>query len=207
MIINIRGTNGSGKTTLVRQLLGADPLPVDLVSYPAPTKKDPKRFRWVEGYGSRDHDFLAVGSYRQGCGGMDTIPSFDLQQQAVAQAASFTPVRIKNVLCEGVLASTVAGSWLTFFEAMQKRDYPVLVAYLDTPVELCLERITARQIAAKGTAREIKVDQVRDKVRAITATRDKFDAAGIRTVTLRHDSAQADLLSALSPASRFGGII
>ena len=74
----------------------------------------------------------------------------------------------------------------------------VLIAYLDTPVELCLERITARQIAARGEAREIKADQVAAKVKAIAATRARFDAAGIRTVLLRHDHAKADLMEALN---------
>jgi len=205
MIINIRGTNGSGKTTLARQLIGPDAQPIDLVQYTSPTKREPERQRFVEGWGSAGPgSFLAVGSYKQGCGGMDTIPSFELQQQAVRVAAQWekngrpiTGDRPEHVICEGVLASTVAGSWLEFFRHFPAGGHNVLIAYLDTPLELCLERITARQIAAKGEAREIKVDQVRDKVRAIEATRAKFDAAGIRTVTLRHDAAQADLMEVL----------
>jgi energy-coupling factor transporter ATP-binding protein EcfA2 len=203
-IINIRGTNGSGKTTLARELIGLDPHPENLVRYNSPTKKEPGRMKWVEGWG-QPGGFLAIGSYKQGCGGMDTIPSFDLQQQAVSAAAWWDRVDShalsgpapRHIMCEGVLASTVAGSWLEFFRRFPVCGHGVIIAYLDTPVELCLERITARQIAARGEAREIKVDQVRDKVRAITATRAKFDAAGIRTVLLRHDHAKADLLAAL----------
>jgi len=205
MIINIRGTNGSGKTTLARQLIEPDPQPIDLVQYTSPTKREPERQRFVEGWGSAGPgSWRAIGSYKQGCGGMDTIPSFELQQQAVLTAARWekngrpiTGDRPENIICEGVLASTVAGSWLEFFRHFPAGGHMVLIAYLDTPLELCLERITARQIAAKGEAREIKVDQVRDKVRAIEATRAKFDAAGIRTVTLRHDQAHADLMEAL----------
>lgn len=202
MIINIRGTNGSGKTTLARQLIGPDAQPVDLVQYPSPTKREPERQRFVEGWG--DTSFLAIGSYKQGCGGMDTIPSFELQQQAVMTAARWekngrpiTGPSPEHIVCEGVLASTVAGSWLEFFRHFPVGGHMVLIAYLDTPLELCLERITARQVAAKGEAREIKVDQVRDKVRAITATRARFDAAGIRTITLRHEHAEADLMEAI----------
>lgn len=190
MIINIRGTNGSGKTHLARQLIGPDPNPVDLNSYPSPTKKEPGRIRRVEGYGG--NGYLAIGSYRQGCGGMDTIPSFEIQQSAIQYALEMG-CAVENVICEGVLASTVAGSWLNFFQSPRIYGERVLIAYLDTPLELCLERITARQIAAKGEAREIKVDLVRDKIKAINATRDKFKAAGIDTVTLRHDRALEDL--------------
>lgn len=197
MIINIRGTNGSGKTHLARQLIGPNAMPIDLVQYTSPTKREPYRQRWVEGWGVPNR-FLAIGSYRQGCGGMDTIPSFDLQQQAVARAVSWHGLsgdRPEHVVAEGVLASTVAGSWLDFLLNYKSQT---IIAYLDTPLELCLERITARQIAAKGEAREIKVDQVRAKVRAIEATRAKFDAAGIRTVTLRYGMPAIDLLEAIN---------
>lgn len=203
MIINIRGTNGSGKTTLARQLIGPDAQPVNLVQYASPTKREPERQRFVEGWGKPD-DFLAVGSYKQGCGGMDTIPSFELQQQAVNNATHSPysgvrsgPPNASHVICEGVLASTVFGSWGDFFLSLKARGDDIIIAYLDTPLELCLERITARQIAAKGEAREIKVDQVRDKIKAIAATRARFDAAGIRTVTLRHEHAEADLMEAI----------
>lgn len=191
MIINIRGTNGSGKTHLARQMIGENPDPVDLNFYDAPTKKDPSRRLRVEGYAG--NGVMAIGSYRQGCGGMDTIPSFAIQQGAIQYALELG-CSVEHVLCEGVLASTVAGSWLDFFRDNNRIHHEqVLIAYLDTPLELCLERIRARQIAAKGETREIKVDLVRDKIKAINATRAKFDAAGIDTVNLRHDRAFEDL--------------
>lgn len=202
MIINIRGTNGSGKTTLARALIGADATQVDLLWYDDPTKKDPTRRSSVEGWG-QPGGFLAVGNYSVGCGGMDTIPSFDLQQKAVLRAATDFPFQLppKHIICEGVLASTVAGSWLQFLQSMENVDglkRPVcLVAYLDTPLELCLERIRGRQEAA-GKVREIKVDLVKDKIKAINATRAKMEAAGIATVLLRHDRAQEDLLDTLA---------
>lgn len=202
MIINIRGTNGSGKTTLARQLIGEHAQPVDLVWYDSPTKRDPDRRKSVEGWGV-PNNFLAVGKYSVGCGGMDTIPNFDLQQQAVARAVQWDGMAgdgPEHVICEGVLASTVAGSWLEFFS--HSRDYTdVLVAYLDTPLELCLERIRQRQVASGRGEREIKVDQVRDKVRAITATRAKMEAAGIPTVLLSHERAEQDLRDTLKEMS------
>lgn len=199
MIINIRGTNGSGKTHLARQLIGSDAQTIDLVEYPSPTKKEPNRTRFVEGWGTPG-EYLAIGSYKQGCGGMDTIPSFELQQAAVLRASDWDGFGVipapQTIVCEGVLASTVAGSWLSFFSGFNKRE--VLIAYLDTPLELCLERIRARQIAAKGETREIKTDLVENKIKAINATRKRFDDAGIRTVTLRFDRALDDLMEAIN---------
>lgn len=201
MIINIRGTNGSGKTTLARELIGAPANPVDLLWYDDPTKKFPARRSSVEGWG-HPGGFLAVGSYRQGCGGLDTVPTFALQQAGVDAACDPEGKLSKNmprhVVCEGVLASTVAGSWLDFFVSMRQRHGGVgtLVAYLDTPIELCLERIRARQEAA-GRVRDIKVELVRDKIASIAATRAKMEAAGVATVTLRHEHARQDLLTAM----------
>jgi thymidylate kinase len=192
MLVQIRGTNGSGKTTLARRLIGESPNPVDLVWYPRPTRRDPDKKASVEGYGG--NCWLAVGSYRQGCGGMDTIPSFDLQQQGCARALEIGGELGCRVVSEGVLASTVAGSWLEFFKSLRA---PVLVAYLDTPLELCLERIRERQRASGRGERDVKVDQIAAKVRAIEATRARFQSAGITTALIRHDAALDDLMEAI----------
>ena len=191
MIINIRGTNGSGKTTLARALITPKAQPVDLVWYDNPTKRDPGRRSSVEGWGTSG-GYLAVGKYSTGCGGMDTIKTFDLQQQAV-MAATRLPGSPRHVICEGVLASTVAGSWLEFFKQQEAQGNRVLVAYLDTPLELCLERIRERQRATDRGEREIKEDLVADKIKSIKATRSKMEFAGIPTVLLRHDQAVEDL--------------
>lgn len=203
MIINLRGTNGSGKTFLARQLIGERAAPIDLLWYDAPTKKEPERKKSLEGWGCAE--FIAIGSYKQGCGGMDTIPSFDLQQQAVRVAhewkrpgaiASLTRgMKPEHVVCEGVLASTVAGSWLNFFSGFNKDE--VLIAYLDTPLEVCLDRIAKRQIAAKGETREIKEDLVAAKIKSIAATRKKFDAAGFNTCVLNWRDPMHHLLNQL----------
>lgn len=196
MIINIRGTNGSGKTTLARSLITPEAQPVDLVWYDNPSKRDPERRSAVEGWGTPG-GFLAVGKYSTGCGGMDTIKTFDLQQEAVVKAHQL-PSPPAHVICEGVLASTVAGSWLEFFKQQEAQGRRVLVAYLDTPLELCLERIRERQRATDRGEREIKEDLVADKIKSIKATRSKMEFGGISTVLLRHGSAEQDLRDTLA---------
>ncbi|QIG74927.1 P-loop NTPase domain-containing protein [Rhizobium phage RHph_I72] len=194
MIINIRGTNGSGKTTLARTFQDhPSARVVNLVDYAAPTKKDPEAIKFVTGVvtdlpgvGS----VCCVGSYSQAQGGLDTVPNFELQRMAIAHAAAICD----HVVCEGILASTVAGSFVEFFTRMQIAGHKVAVCYLDTPLQMCLDRIKARQEKA-GKVRDIKTDQVADKVKAIAATRAKFDAAGIPTYTLfsREDMCEAQL--------------
>ncbi len=180
MIINIRGTNGSGKTTLARRFISEHAAVTPMVAYPNPTKREPDRQSWATGTFSvlpGVGRVICVGPYNTPTGGMDALPSFDVCQRSVEAAARLAD----HVICEGVLASTVFGSWYDFFSGFNKGE--VVVAYLDTPIEVCLARIRERQAAA-GRVREIKEDQVRDKVRAIAATRPRFDAAGIRTIDL-----------------------
>lgn len=184
MIINIRGTNGSGKTTLARAFQNGSAQEVKLVHYKAPTKADPERMKWVTGTLSHVEGLgrvICVGSYKQAQGGMDTVGTFDLQQAAVFRAMH----EAEHVICEGVLASTVAGSWLTFFRDLNNGGEPVAVCYMDTPVEVCLARIRERQERA-GKVREIKEDLVHDKVKSIAATRSKFKALDIPTYTVPH---------------------
>lgn len=127
---------------------------------------------------------------------MDTIPSFKLQMEAVRKASTLAD----HVICEGILASTVAGSWIDFFRMMREEGQRVLVAYLNTPPDVCLQRIRDRQKIA-GKEREIKQQLVLDKIRAIAATRQKFAGAGIETVVLPYQRAYETLLEKINVAN------
>lgn len=187
LVINIRGTNGSGKTTLARRFLppnlngDAQGGPVDLVRFPSPTKRDPGRQGVVEGYGNSSLRTIVVGSYKTACGGLDTINSFDRQHAAIRAAIRILerlpPDPIQKavqdtVIAEGILASTVFGSWGEFASDLKETDHQFAFVYLQTPLEVCLERIKSRQAAA-GKVREIKTELVEAKIRAIAATRAK----------------------------------
>jgi hypothetical protein len=186
-VYNIRGTNGSGKSTLARAFLPdlkgnavpCDGGPVDLNWYDAPTKKDPDRRLRVEGHvkATLGQKLIVgtVGPYRTACGGLDAVPSFSVQQDAIRDM--LMRLLVPNVIAEGVLASTVYGSWAVFADYLERSGDRLAWVYLTTPLEVCLERIQARQRAA-GKEREIKTDLVADKVKAINATRTKALAAG-----------------------------
>lgn len=185
MIINIRGTNGSGKTTLARRFILDNAQTVLLVSYPWPSTKEPDRLKDVTGQLSEIPGLgtvCVVGSYAQAQGGLDTIPSFAIQFAAIKAAADIAD----HVICEGILASTVAGSWVEFFaDAMVLADQQVAVCYLDPPLEVCLQRIRERQERA-GKVREIKANLVEAKIKAINATNRRFRERGIPTYLLPH---------------------
>lgn len=189
MILQIRGTNGSGKSTLARAFVAPDASPVDLATYEVP-RKSGSRQRWVEGTVSiLDGVSVAViGSYKTACGGMDGIPTFELARRAIYRGAELAA----HVLCEGVLASTVFGSWAAFGRKMDEAGYPFALAYLQTPVDVCLERI-----AARNGGKEIDERLVRDKVRAVAATREKAMAAGLQVYDLPLGDEEAALRAIL----------
>jgi hypothetical protein len=198
-VYNIRGTNGSGKSTLARSFIKGDPAAapnrfgtegsptmVDLTWYDAPTKRDPRRRLSVQGYaGPRLHpglDVLVVGPYRTACGGLDGVQSFDLSFQALNRGielmAQYGTEPERAIVCEGVISSTVWGSWGEYAKKVTgERAVDFAFCYLDTPLEVCLDRIRGRQQAA-GKERQIKEELVSDKIRAIAATREKALAAG-----------------------------
>lgn len=149
---------------------------------------------------------MAIGSYERGCGGMDTIPNFALQQKAIWRAhrwEGMTDDPPKHVLCEGVLCSTVFGSWYDFFNQFDRSE--VLIAYLDTPLELCLERIRERQKVSGRAEREIKTELVANKMRMIQSTQQKFNRHGFQTVTLNHNYAAMNLRKILQQLEKEHG--
>jgi predicted ABC-type ATPase len=155
--INIRGTNGSGKSTLARSFF-PNGLELHLIN-------DPSRKLLVVGQMNLKGDVL-VGRYPEDpkkIGGLDTIRAFDIQREAIRRSFE---LGTGNVFAEGILCSTVFGSWATFADEMASVGRRVLWAYLDTPVEECLRRIQVR-----NGGQPIKEDLVRDKVRAIEATK------------------------------------
>lgn len=223
-IYNIRGTNGSGKSTLARSFIRGDaaaepnryvegsPIVVDLCWYDAPTKKDPARRLAVEGYCSPELrpglDVLVVGSYRTACGGLDAVPNFETTFRALDGAVNIhrdyaRSAEHQAIVAEGVLASTVWGSWGEYAQPSLDADgcdVRFAFCYLNTPLEVCLERIRKRQEAA-GKVRDIKVELVRDKIKAINATRDKALAAGHLVYDLPWEEPIAPLTAIMTGAA------
>lgn len=178
-IYSIRGTNGSGKSTLVRAFvptLTGDHRggPVDLNPYPSPTKKEPDRQKRAEGYGFDTPDLGRIGiigSYRTACGGLDSMNSFGVQQDAIMWMINKLAPR--HILAEGILASTVYGSWGVFAAGLADLGHQYIWCYLNTPLDICLDRIRGRQETSGRGVREIKTDLVADKIKAIASTRER----------------------------------
>ena len=134
IILSLRGTSGSGKTTVARKFL---------TDYPTVTLPDPNgKKHWgyevdlsSEGLAKK---LYVIGSYANTCGGTDGIST---QEEIADRALAAHPKG--HVLLEGLLISKVGPNAIT--TQMLKPTGAYVAAYLDTPLDLCLERVLARR--------------------------------------------------------------
>jgi predicted kinase len=166
--VNVRGTSGSGKSTLVRAFMGDARV--------AHTNAEGK----IEGYVSGG--VYVVGKYETPCGGCDAVPTQDEVGRRVRQARE----RGYHVLFEGLLISGLFGER---YRDLATACAPFLFAYLDTPLEVCLERVQARR-AARGDTRPFNPHNTILKYHDVLRTRRKIEDAGFQTVTLSGDVAE-----------------
>jgi adenylate kinase family enzyme len=168
-IIKIHGCSGAGKTTAVRELLE---YPRDVIFV---SSKIEAYQVWPPG-----KKFTHVlGSYANTCGGMDTVSDAG---KVIALVDKYAP--LGNVVFEGLLQSTYYGK---MGAASVPYGDKYIYAFLDTPIELCLERVVARR-AASGRNNKFNPELTRIKHDTIRALQIKLHLQGLhRVVTLKHD--------------------
>lgn len=137
MIINIRGTNGSGKSHVVRQLLAHSKV-VPIYGALGPNRP--------EAYELMGQSYV-IGSYVSGVGGCD---GFKTSDQVLGLILKYQ--KRGNVVFEGMVISTYYGR---LFEWLERFGKDLLIAFLDTPLEVCQSRVESRQDKS-GRARGTK---------------------------------------------------
>lgn len=184
VIINLRGTSGSGKTTAVRKFLDFP----NTVLHRKVTSPKGKVTEKVAGYeisppGLRSSLYL-VGSYENVCGGLDGVGTQEDCANLITKA-----YRFGNVLCEGLLLSSVS-SGATVPAAMIEaagRDR-VLFAFIDTPLEVCLDRVRARR-QERGETKPFNETNTRKKYEDTQAARQRLIDEGCRVFDIDHNNA------------------
>lgn len=183
MIINIRGTHGSGKSTVVRELLE------EYAAEPDPGAKPNKPFGYQFSVPGLEQPVYAVGSYVQACGGCDGIQPYSDIWPRVERYAGWG-----HVIFEGALISTNYG---TIGKASEKYGDGFVFAFLDTPLDVCLERIKSRR-AAKGNLKPLDPYQTTWKHKGILSLYDRFRTErGRRTVLVPYTQPVATILDLL----------
>jgi len=161
MIVQIEGTSGSGKSYIVKSILPQYETKV------LPTRWQEVRSR-IEGYEVWNKEktscLYVVGPYhgvtgRAIGGGVDSmIHTNETWQRRIQQGGGFgerfsSPLDVisalieefssrGHVLFEGLIASGLFGRYKTLEEKLKQ---PWLWAFLDTPLEVCLERVAHRR--------------------------------------------------------------
>lgn len=153
MIFNLRGTNGSGKSTVAHALLTktkAEPLEF----WPNARKPKPKAYGGLW----KQMPIAILGSYETVCGGMDTITDINDARDLIIKYG--TDENYPIVFYEGLFISHCLGTVARGIEEAGLKDRLVM-AYLDTPLAVSLERVHKRR-AERGNTKPFKEQNVVD---------------------------------------------
>lgn len=142
-VIKLGGCNGSGKTTLaravmaeVRQREGREWDKCGL------NKKKPLGYKLDMVKGNPGIQFFVLGSYETTCGGMDTIS--DKEERLSLLRATCRTDRI--VMFEGLITGKTYGAMGELSEKhVKSRKGRWLYAFMDTPFDVCVNRVLQRR--------------------------------------------------------------
>jgi len=180
-IVSIRGTHGSGKSTIVRKILDKYPhIPHQKVGAKRP-----------EGYLvnlPNGRNLAVLGPYHTACGGCDAVQPYVTILDLLAEAAGHG----YDVLLEGALVSSSYGS---VGHAMNEHAPDSVFAFLDTPLQTCLDRIKARR-AAKGNHEPLDPKNTTVKFDNVARTKTQMAKLGssVRIVDIDHTKPTQQIL-------------
>jgi len=159
ILIKIHGTSGAGKTTAVRDVMeySTETIPLGL------NPKRPEAYKLT--LPGIIFPVYVLGPYENTCGGMDGVATQRDQIELIERYAA-----CGNVIYEGLLMSTFYGG---LGMAMEKYGRKHIWAFLDTPIEVCIERIKARRLAA-GNLKPLNEANTRGRMKPITSLKAKL---------------------------------
>lgn len=182
-IIKLHGCSGAGKTTAVRELMAmSQPTPHEI--WPVGATR-PQSYR-LDLPGT-DAPTYVLGSYRSNCGGMDASSSN--ADDIIALVKGFHS--IGHVVLEGLLLSTYYGKVGDYLAGEN-----AVFAFLDTPAQVCLDRVVARR-AANGSKNKFNPQLTLDKHATVAHLRKKCLGWNLNVVDIAHTEVPALQLLAL----------
>lgn len=188
MIINIRGTSGSGKTYIVRQLM-------EQLGNQQLVHGDGEYFRSNKVVAHCCHHKMQpvyfLGNYSGAkCGGCDTIKTQNLVCSLVRYFSQFG-----HVVFEGLLMSHLYSRYVSLYEELERCGEDMVFLYLDTPIDVCLDRIKQRRLQA-GNVKPLKPDNTISKHESTHRCYAKMEEAGLDVRWLHYSD---DMVSQLMP--------
>lgn len=164
VLVNIRGCNGAGKSTIPLSMM--DDPKMEVIGI-----KGGKRpyLTIFPTYG-----WIALGTYFNKTGGLDTYRTNEETRQALFAALEYTEM---DILMEGVIASTIKSTYVNLFRDIQARK--IIVVSFIPPIEVCLERIYQR-----NGGKPIKEEQVYSKWRTVDRNVEYFRQHGFTSLRI-----------------------
>lgn len=187
VVVKLGGCNGSGKSTLAFALLNFphEPFYDDLV----PKGK-------IAGYIVHHPKarIRVLGRYESACGGIDSVGNVDIWAPLAKKYSTDTTVDI--VFLEGLMSGKVYGQLGAWSEQPgQKGRW--LYAFMDTPFEVCVERVLKRR-QAKGNDAPFDPDRtMRSTFRGVQGAARLARAAGHQVLQLNGLKPASTTLSTL----------
>lgn len=177
-VVSIRGTHGSGKSTVVTKIMALYPS----TSVPVGQKRPAAYHVRIPG----PTQLVVIGPYATACGGCDAIQPYSDIWPRIEQALD----NGYHVLFEGALVSSSYGTIGKNLDEQVLDGAEAVFAFLDTPIELCLERIAQRR-AARGNFEPVKPDNTVNKHRSVNGTKAQMAKLGSRIHIVNIDHTQA----------------
>lgn len=172
-IVSIRSTHGGGKSTIVTQIMKL----YQATPFFSHGGKKPESYLMELPTG---RTLRAIGPYLSPCGGCDAVSPYSEILPRIQEAAD----QGEHVLFEGALVSSSYG---TIGHALNEYAPHAVFAFLDTPLEVCLERIRLRR-AARGNLEPLNPLNTTVKFDNVRRTKDQMARLGsaVRIVDIDH---------------------
>jgi hypothetical protein len=153
-ILKIHGCSGAGKTTAARTILDG----ASTIDYLHEINNKRKTVGYRLDLLSLDRPVFLLGSYENTCGGVDTVGTAQEVMEMIDRYA-----KEGHVVHEGLLQSTYYGA---MGDHSKQYGDGYVYAFLDTPINVCLDRIVARR-AVSGRGNKFNPQLTRNKYDAI----------------------------------------
>jgi len=170
-VLNLRGTNGSGKTYVARKLIEE----CKAVPYDFNERGKPLVYKGF--FNSIPIYFF--GSYEANCGGCDTIPSVKIVADLLLK---YHENNFGLLFYEGLMISHMIG---TVGKAAKEINDDHVMAFLDTPLDVCIERVKLRR-KERGDLRPFDPKNVVADYPRVQAARKNALAQGYRVIDIFH---------------------
>lgn len=185
-VIAIKGTNGSGKSTVVREL-------IDRLGKQSNLRVNGKEAGYRCKY--EDGSLFVLGKYKTAvCGGLDSSFSYGgAADDLLLCIDKLAPQG--HVVCEGVIAITSYGFGRVtrFATKLRRKGHRMIFARIDTPAEVCVERVKQRRLEA-GNMKPFNPEGLLHKYESILKSQEKLSQAGYDARILPHEEPLQTLL-------------